>query len=49
MALEMAHQELMEIQELLEATSQQNQKLQAQQSHLPIPNEGEGMDDVKKM
>jgi hypothetical protein len=41
MAAEMAHQELKETQEQLEATNQQNQQLQAQLSLLAHPGEGE--------
>jgi hypothetical protein len=47
MALEMAHQELMETQEWLEATSQQNQQLQEQLILLAVPEEGVGVNDVK--
>jgi hypothetical protein len=47
MALEMAHWELKETQEQLEATSQQNQQLQAQLSLLPVPRKGDGVDKVK--
>ncbi|XP_029415826.1 golgin subfamily A member 2 isoform X11 [Nannospalax galili] len=41
MAAEIARQELQEVQERLEATSQENQQLQAQLSLLALPGEGE--------
>ncbi|XP_051041126.1 golgin subfamily A member 2 isoform X3 [Phodopus roborovskii] len=41
MAAEMAHQELQKTQERLEATSQENQQLQAQLSLLALPGEGD--------
>jgi hypothetical protein len=43
----MACQELTTTQEQLEATSQQNQQLQAQLSHLAVPDEGNGMHKMK--
>ncbi|XP_047380596.1 golgin subfamily A member 2 isoform X1 [Sciurus carolinensis] len=43
MAMEVARQELQETQERLEATSQQNQQLQAQLSLLALPGEGDEM------
>ncbi|XP_020019890.2 golgin subfamily A member 2 isoform X2 [Castor canadensis] len=45
MAAEMAHQELKETQEQLEATNQQNQQLQAQLSLLAHPGEGDEADE----
>jgi hypothetical protein len=47
MAAEMAHQELKETQEQLEATNQQNQQLQAQLSLLAVPKEGDGVGRVE--
>jgi hypothetical protein len=49
MALEMACQELTTTQEQLEATSQQNQQLQAQLSHLAVRDEGDGVDKMTMM
>ncbi|XP_042637400.1 golgin subfamily A member 2 [Orycteropus afer afer] len=44
-ATEMVHQELQQTQEHLEASSQQNQQLQAQLSHMALPEEGDGLNE----
>ncbi|XP_036710145.1 golgin subfamily A member 2 isoform X2 [Balaenoptera musculus] len=47
-AVQMAHQELQETQERLEAANQQNQQLQAQLNLMAVPGEGDGLDGEEK-
>ncbi|KAM9641297.1 golgin subfamily A member 2 isoform 1-T1 [Trichechus inunguis] len=48
MAAEVVRQELQQTQERLEAASQQNQQLQAQLSHMAVPEEGNGLDNEEE-
>ncbi|XP_059781711.1 golgin subfamily A member 2 isoform X6 [Balaenoptera ricei] len=47
-AVQMAHRELQETQERLEAANQQNQQLQAQLNLMAVPGEGDGLDGEEK-
>ncbi|KAM9083568.1 golgin subfamily A member 2 isoform 2-T2 [Megaptera novaeangliae] len=47
-AVQMAHQELQETQERLEAANQQNRQLQAQLNLMAVPGEGDGLDGEEK-
>ncbi|XP_068409903.1 golgin subfamily A member 2 isoform X6 [Eschrichtius robustus] len=47
-AVQMAHQELQETQERLEAANQQNRQLQAQLNLMAVPGEGDGPDGEEK-
>ncbi|XP_057403725.1 golgin subfamily A member 2 isoform X7 [Balaenoptera acutorostrata] len=47
-AVQMAHQELQETQERLEAANQQNRQLQAQLNVMAVPGEGDGLDGEEK-
>ncbi|XP_061055825.1 golgin subfamily A member 2 isoform X2 [Eubalaena glacialis] len=47
-AVQVAHQELQETQERLEAANQQNRQLQAQLNLMAVPGEGDGLDGEEK-
>ncbi|XP_040081187.1 golgin subfamily A member 2 isoform X7 [Oryx dammah] len=47
-AMEVAHRELQETQERLEAANQQNQQLQAQLTIMAVPGEGDGLDSEEQ-
>ncbi|XP_028340853.1 golgin subfamily A member 2 isoform X5 [Physeter macrocephalus] len=47
-AVQMAHQELQETQERLEAANQQNRQLQARLNLVAVPGEGDGLDGEEK-